>query len=111
MVAVPSTAPRSDATPTGRGKPRWSLVKTKFCTVSLATTRIVLEVGFAAVFRRIEAASFDRRAAHAEFLHLGLGELDARAAVLLLAFVSLGAASCGKKAPPQPPDEASYKAP
>ena len=31
--------------------------------------------------------------------------------VLLLSFISLGALSCGKKAPPRPPDEASYKVP
>ena len=29
--------------------------------------------------------------------------------IVLLGFVSFGTAACGKKGPPQPPDEASYR--
>jgi predicted small lipoprotein YifL len=29
--------------------------------------------------------------------------------VVLFGFVSMGAAGCGKKGPPKPPDEASYR--
>ena len=31
--------------------------------------------------------------------------------IVLLGFVSFGTAACGKKGPPQPPDEGSYRVP